>query len=80
MTRDPIPVAAIQDFAAQVTAATIEFIGTLSDSDLDRKVDTLLFGEQTLAFLLNLGPMHAVSHAGDVAAAKGAQGMKGLPF
>jgi hypothetical protein len=75
-----IPLAAVQEFAEQMKAASLNYIGTLKDGDLDRKVDTMIFGEQTVGYLLNLGPMHAVSHAGDVAAARGAQGLKGLPF
>ena len=47
---------------------------------LTAQVDTQFFGTQPLAFLLQLASMHAAGHAGDVAAVKGTQGLKGLPF
>jgi DinB superfamily len=72
--------AAIKEFAEQIQKATTDYISTLSDADLDRQVDTQFFGTQSLAFLLQLASMHAAGHAGDVAAVKGTQGLKGLPF
>jgi hypothetical protein len=71
---------AINEFAEQIQKATIEYIASLSDADLDRQVDTQFFGMQSLAYLLQLAAMHATGHAGDVAAVKGMQGLKGLPF
>lgn len=72
--------AAIKEFAEQIQKATLDYIATLSDADLDREVDTQFFGKQSLAFVLQLAAMHAAGHAGDVAAVKGMQGLKGLPF
>ena len=72
--------AAIKEFAEQIQKATLDYIATLKDDDLDRPVDTQFFGTQPLAFLLQLASMHAAGHAGDVAAVKGTQGLKGLPF
>ncbi len=72
--------AAINDFANQMEAATINYIATLSDADLDGEVDTQVFGKRSRAFVLQLAAMHAAGHAGDVAAVKGMQGLKGLPF
>lgn len=71
---------AIKDFAGQIQTAVVDYISTLSDGDLDRSVDTQVFGTQSLAFLIQLAAMHAAGHAGDVATVKGAQGLKGLPF
>jgi len=71
---------AINDFAEQMQKATLDYISTLSDADLDREVDTEFFGKQSMAFVLQLAAMHAAGHAGDVAAVKGMQGLKGLPF
>ena len=72
--------AAMKDYAEQVEKATLDYIGTISDTDLDRQVDTQFFGMQNVAYLLQLAAMHATGHAGDVAAVKGSQGLKGLPF
>ena len=67
-------------YAEQIQKATLDYIATLSDADLDRQVDTQFFGMQNVAYLLQLAAMHATGHAGDVAAVKGMQGLKGLPF
>jgi DinB superfamily len=72
--------AAIKEFAEQMQKATLDYIATLSDADLDREVDTQFFGKQSLAYVLQLAAMHCAGHAGDVAAVKGSQGLKGLPF
>ena len=72
--------AAMKDYAEQIQKVTLDYIATLSDADLDRQVDTQFFGMQSLAFLIQLASMHATGHAGDVAAVKGMQGLKGLPF
>jgi hypothetical protein len=70
----------IKEFASQIQKATLDYIATLSDADLDREVDTQFFGKQSLAYVLQLAAMHAAGHAGDVAAVKGMQGLKGLRF
>ena len=75
-----IPAAAIKEYAGEIQKATTDYISTLSDADLDREVDTQFFGKQSMAFLLQLAAMHCAGHAGDVAAVKGAHGLKGLPF
>ncbi len=75
-----VPSAAVKEFAEQMQAATLSYISTLSDADLDREVDTQFFGKQSVAYVLQLAAMHASGHAGDVAAVKGMQGLKGLPF
>ena len=72
--------AAINEFSTDIQKATLDYISTLSDADLDREVDTQFFGKQSLAWVLQLAAMHAAGHAGDVAAVKGMQGLKGLPF
>jgi hypothetical protein len=58
----------------------VEYISSIGDDDLDREVETQFFGKKDVAYLLQLAAMHAAGHAGDIAAVKGAQGLKGLPF
>ena len=77
---DTIPADAIKDYAGQLEKATLAYIATLSDDDLDAELDTEFFGKQSRAYLLQLAAMHAAGHAGDIAAVKGMQGLKGLPF
>jgi DinB family protein len=75
-----IPVAAMQEYAAELKTAVLDYIGTLKDDDLDREIETQFFGKKPVSFLIQLSGMHAVGHGGDIAAVKGFQGLKGLPF
>ncbi|HEY8172385.1 MAG TPA: DinB family protein [Dehalococcoidia bacterium] len=76
----PIPQAPVKEFVQKTQQVVLDYVATLNDADLDREIETQFFGKQTIAFLLQLGAMHAVGHAGDIAAVKGMQGLKGLPF
>jgi len=70
-----------QQYAKAVYAATDAYVNGLSDADLDRKVQTGFVGEQTVAFVVsNILGWHAAQHTGEIAALKGVQGLKGLPF
>ena len=72
---------AFREYAKAVYAATDAYIGGLSDADLGRKVQTGFVGEQTVAFVLaNILAWHMAQHTGEIAALKGVQGLKGLPF
>jgi hypothetical protein len=74
-----IPYAAIKAYGQEVQKDAVEYTASISESDLDRRVNTP-FGEQSAGWLLQLAGMHAVGHSGDVATVKGMQGLKGLPF
>lgn len=76
----PISPAPIREYAADVQRRALEFLGTMTEAELDRVVDTQFFGKQPVAFLLQLAATHTAGHAGDIAAIKGIQGLKGLPF
>ena len=70
-----------REYARAVYAATDQYVGSLSDADLERKVQTGFVGEQTVAFVIsNILGWHAAEHTGEIAALKGVQGLKGLPF
>lgn len=75
-----IPQAAIKEYGQKVQKQAIDFAASLSDEDLDREVETQFFGKQSVAFLVHLAGVHTAGHAGEIAAVKGMQGMKGLPF
>jgi hypothetical protein len=77
---EAIPLAPMKEFAAQVQKAALEYVGGLSESDLDREIDTQFFGKQSAAYVLQLMAAHTAGHAGDMASVKGMQGLKGLPF
>ena len=72
---------AFREYAKAVYAATDAYASGLSDAAIDRKVDTGFIGEQTVAFILtNIAAWHVAEHGGEIAALKGVQGLKGLPF
>ncbi len=75
-----VPLDAIASYGQQVQKSALDYVATLSDADLDRELDTRIFGTQNVGFLLQLAGMHTVGHTGDIAALKGIQGLKGLPF
>jgi hypothetical protein len=67
-------------YLAAVQKSTSDCIASLSDADLDREIDGPV-GKQTIAaFLSGLIIQHLAAHAGEIAALKGVQGKKGLPF
>lgn len=71
---------AFQEYATQVFAATDAWLASATDEQLAQKRQSP-FGEQTVGFLVaNLLGTHVPQHAGEIAALKGVQGLKGLPF
>ena len=69
-----------QEYAKIVFANTDSYLAKLPDADLEKKVQTPA-GEQTVGWAIStiLGT-HAPQHIGEIAALKGVQGLKGLPF
>jgi hypothetical protein len=63
-----------------VQASVDGYLAGLPDSDLSRKISGP-FGEQTVEWVIvTLLGTHLPQHAGEIAALKGVQGLKGLPF
>ncbi len=77
VTIDP---ATFLPYAQAVFAATEAYIGSLSDSDLDREVDGLQGKTRMGDFLAGIGVFHLGEHLGEIGAIKGIHGLKGLPF
>jgi DinB superfamily len=70
-----------REYAKAVYAATDAYVASLGPPDLERKVDTGFVGEQTVGYVLgNICVGHVAEHNGEIAALKGVQGLKGLPF
>lgn len=70
-----------REYARAVYAATDAYVAGLGPADLVQKVDTGFVGEQTVAFVLgNIVAWHVAEHNGEIAALKGVQGLRGLPF
>lgn len=72
--------AKFREYAQAVYAQTDGFLADLSDEDVDKEIEA--FGGQTTIgkHVGSLGLWHVMSHQGEAAAVKGAQGLKGLPF
>lgn len=71
---------AFREFASAVYQATDNFVASLSEADIARTLQTGFAGQQTVAWLLqNIVIWHAATHAGEIAALKGMNGLRGLP-
>jgi hypothetical protein len=71
----------LQSYAQAVAASTEAYLKGLKDADLDRKVPTGFAGDQPVAWLLSMLVLDHINQViGEIAAIKGAQGVKGLPF
>ncbi len=78
-----VDLGALREYAQAVYAATDEYLATLKDDDLGRKLDlsAMHLGEQTLGWALTVFIVsHAGTETGEVATLKGIQGAKGYPF
>ncbi len=60
-------------------AATDAYLERLADEDLDREV-TMMGGTRQVADALTTVAAHTLEHSGEIAALKGVQGGKGLPY
>jgi hypothetical protein len=66
-------------YAEEVCQATNDYLVRLTAEELDRPVS--FYGRDwTVARVLALLVTHTACHAGEIAAVKGIQGVKGLPF
>ena len=69
-----------EEYAKIVFANTDSYLANVSDAELEQKTQTPI-GEQTKGWVVvNLLGTHAPQHAGEIAALRGVQGLKGLPF
>jgi hypothetical protein len=62
-----------------VFAATDSYLDTLTPDELERKVK-FAGGEHSVAAMIIHTTCHSLCHAGEIAALKGIQGVKGLPY
>jgi hypothetical protein len=73
-----LTVAPLQAYGAAVRAATDAYLAGVTADELDRAV-AANNTEMPVAVLLTMMVCHSAGHAGDIAAVKGVQGLKGLP-
>lgn len=72
--------ATVRDYVAAVQAATDAFLADAPDEVLERSMGTPMGEQRAIDMLANVGVVHVASHWGEIAALRGVQGEKGLPF
>jgi hypothetical protein len=55
-------------------------VEALEDPDLEREVHAPVFGKRDVGFVIRLSAMQLAIHTGEISAAKGLQGLRGLPL
>ncbi len=72
--------ATVRDYVAAVQAATDAFLLEAPDDLLEKAMETPMGEQRAIDMLANVGVAHVASHWGEIAALRGVQGEKGLPF
>ena len=72
--------AAFREYARAVYAATDDYLANASDDDLDAEIETFAGKVPAGRYVGTACLWHVMSHQGEIAALKGVQGLKGLPF
>ena len=75
-----IDLKAFSEYAKAVAAATDDFLANAPDEQLNKEVESPMGKQPFITFFANIGLTHVAGHWGEIAALKGVQGMKGLPF
>jgi hypothetical protein len=78
-TDTPIKLSDMREYAKDLREASLA-IEALDDAALERELDTPVFGRRDVGFVLRLAGMQMAIHTGEISAAKGLQGLQGLPF
>ena len=74
-----VSIAPVLAYGRDVRAATDTYLAALTEDELDRQVS--FAGKMvSVGEVLNILMSHITCHAGEIAAVKGMQGIKGLPF
>jgi hypothetical protein len=78
-TDTPIKLSDMQEYAKDLREASLA-IDALDDAALERELTAPVFGRRDVGFVLRLAGMQMAIHTGEISAAKGLQGLQGLPF
>jgi len=78
-TDAPINLSDMQEYAKSLREASAA-IDPLDDAALERELTAPVFGRRDVGFVLRLAAMQMAIHTGEISAAKGMQGLQGLPF
>ena len=78
-TDAPINLSDMQEYTKGLREASLA-IDALDDAALERELTAPVFGRRDVGFVLRLAGMQVAIHTGEISAAKGIQGLQGLPF
>jgi hypothetical protein len=73
-------IAIAREYTAAVAKGVDEFFAAATDDQMNAEMDGPLGKSTVIEVLANIGVTHIASHWGEIAALKGVQGQKGLPF
>jgi len=78
-TDAPINLSDMQEYSQSLRDAALA-VEALEDADLEREVHAPVFGRRDVGFVIRLAGTQLAIHTGEISAAKGLQGLQGLPF
>ena len=78
-TEAPINLTDMQAYSQSLRDAALA-VEALEDADLERVVMAPVFGKRDVGFVIRLSATQLAIHTGEISAAKGLQGLQGLPF
>ena len=78
-TDSSIKLSDMQEYSKDLREASLA-IDALDDAALERELTAPVFGRRDVGFVLRLAGMQMAIHTGEISAAKGMQGLQGLPF
>lgn len=74
-----IEIQPLLEYMTEVWSATDTYLSSITPDDLDRRLE-FAGRERSVGDMLHLSIAQSYSHAGEIAALKGIQGIKGLPI
>ena len=79
-TEEPIKLSDMQDYSRRLREEGLPAVEALEDEVLEREITVPVFGERDVGFVFRLAGTQVAIHTGEISAAKGLQGLQGLPF
>jgi len=70
----------MQEYSRNLRATGLPAVEALEDVDLEREVEAPVLGRRDVGFVIRLAGTQLAIHTGEISAAKGLQGLQGLPF
>ena len=79
-TEAPIKLGDMQAYSQRLREEGLPAVEALEDEVLEREITVPVFGERDVGFVFRLAGTQVAIHTGEISAAKGLQGLQGLPF